>query len=110
MSPPRPRSRIGRAGVKRMNRFTRRIGAVSVLLLFAGSLAGCGSTGDSGGSSSGSGGSSSGPMDATKAGLPKSADEINGTIDKSKVKKSLVVGVDNPYYLFHHDIDVALVK
>jgi ABC-type nitrate/sulfonate/bicarbonate transport system substrate-binding protein len=90
-----------------MNRLTRRIGAVSVLLLFAGSLAGCGGSSDSGSSASSGG---SGPMDATKANLPKSADDINGTIDKSKVKKSLVVGVDNPYYLFHHDIDVALAK
>ncbi|MFC7640506.1 ABC transporter substrate-binding protein [Streptosporangium lutulentum] len=49
-------------------------------------------------------------MDAVKANVPKSETDVSGTIDKSKVKKSLVVGVDNPYYLFHHDIEVALVK
>ncbi|MBF8184235.1 ABC transporter substrate-binding protein [Nonomuraea sp. K274] len=87
-----------------MNRLTRSIGAVGVSLLFAGSLAGCGGSSDSAGTAS------AGPMDASKANLPKTEADVNGTIDKSKVKKSLVVGVDNPYYLFHHDIEVALSK
>lgn len=39
--------------------------------------------------------------------LPTSADEVDGVIDTSKVKKSLVVGVDNPYYSYHQDILVA---
>jgi ABC-type nitrate/sulfonate/bicarbonate transport system substrate-binding protein len=38
---------------------------------------------------------------------PTSETEISGEIDKSKVQKDLVVGVDNPYYLFHEDILVA---
>ncbi|MEO3872813.1 ABC transporter substrate-binding protein [Nonomuraea sp. B12E4] len=87
-----------------MNRFTRGIGVVAVLLLFAGSLAGCGN------SSGTAGAAGAGPMDASKAGLPKSEAEINAAIDKGKVKKNLVVAVDNPYYLFHHDIEVALSK
>ncbi|MDX6430937.1 MAG: hypothetical protein QOE54_3303, partial [Streptosporangiaceae bacterium] len=74
-----------------MNRFTKLIGAAGVSLLLAGSLAGCG--GSSGG---GAGGAA---LDITKTNLPKTAADISGTIDKSKVKKSLVVGVDNPYYL-----------
>jgi ABC-type nitrate/sulfonate/bicarbonate transport system substrate-binding protein len=48
--------------------------------------------------------------DTTSQNLPKTADDVNGSIDKSKVKKSLVVGVDNPYYLFHEDIVVAQEK
>jgi ABC-type nitrate/sulfonate/bicarbonate transport system substrate-binding protein len=82
-----------------MNRFPKLAGVVGILLV-AGSLAGCGS----------SGGSGSGALDSTRANLPKSANEITGTIDRSKVKKNLVVGVDNPYYLFHEDIEVALAK
>jgi ABC-type nitrate/sulfonate/bicarbonate transport system substrate-binding protein len=38
---------------------------------------------------------------------PTSESEISGEIDTSKVQKDLVVGVDNPYYLFHEDILVA---
>ena len=34
----------------------------------------------------------------------------NATIDTSKVKKDIVVAVDNPYYLFHEDILVAQDK
>ncbi|MGI8329239.1 ABC transporter substrate-binding protein [Actinomadura scrupuli] len=88
-----------------MNRLTRFIGAVGISVIFAGSLAACGGDGDGGGA--GAGGAA---LDVTKASLPKSADEINATIDKTKVKKSLVVGVDNDYYLFHEDIEVALDK
>ncbi|MCW2739666.1 MAG: transporter substrate-binding protein [Blastococcus sp.] len=39
--------------------------------------------------------------------MPASESDISGDIDKSKVQKDLVVGVDNPYYLFHEDILVA---
>jgi ABC-type nitrate/sulfonate/bicarbonate transport system substrate-binding protein len=57
----------------------------------------------------GGGGGDKGP-DTTRQNIPKSADEIKGTIDKSKVKRDLVVAVDNPYYLFHEDIVVAQEK
>lgn len=33
--------------------------------------------------------------------------EITGEIDPAQVKSSIVVGVDNPYYMFHHDLLVA---
>jgi ABC-type nitrate/sulfonate/bicarbonate transport system substrate-binding protein len=56
------------------------------------------------------GGGGAGAPDATNQGLPKSAAEINATIDKTKVKRDLVVAVDNPYYLFHEDIVVAKEK
>jgi ABC-type nitrate/sulfonate/bicarbonate transport system substrate-binding protein len=82
-----------------MNRFPKLLATVSACLVVVGSLAGCGG-------SSGSA-TTAAPLDASKANLPKSADDINGTIDTSKVKKDLVVGVDNPYYLFHEDIEVA---
>lgn len=39
--------------------------------------------------------------------MPASADDIDGEIDTSKVRSELTVGVDNPYYLFHHDIFMA---
>jgi len=39
--------------------------------------------------------------------VPTTSDEVNGEIDTSQVKKDLVVGVDNPYYLFHEDILMA---
>ena len=65
---------------------------------FATMLTGCGSD-----DSSGAGASS-------VAALPTSAQEINGTIDTAKVKKKIVVGVDNPYYLFHSDVLVAQDK
>jgi ABC-type nitrate/sulfonate/bicarbonate transport system substrate-binding protein len=42
------------------------------------------------------------------ADIPTSEADVNGEIDPSKVKKSLTVAVDNPYYLFHEDILVAL--
>ncbi|GAA3815412.1 ABC transporter substrate-binding protein [Sphaerisporangium flaviroseum] len=62
-----------------------------------------------GGGGGGAGGGAKGP-DATAQSVPKSAEDVNGTIDKSKVKRELVVGVDNPYYLFHEDIVVAQEK
>jgi ABC-type nitrate/sulfonate/bicarbonate transport system substrate-binding protein len=42
--------------------------------------------------------------------LPTNADQVNATIDTSKVKKDIVVAVDNPYYLFHEDVLVAQDK
>ncbi|MCW2840193.1 MAG: hypothetical protein JWR55_1676 [Aeromicrobium sp.] len=47
---------------------------------------------------------------APAATIPKTAADVDGTIDTSKVKKNLTVAVDNPYYLFHEDIIVALEK
>ncbi len=44
------------------------------------------------------------------AALPTNADQVNATIDTSKVKKDIVVAVDNPYYLFHEDVLVAQDK
>jgi ABC-type nitrate/sulfonate/bicarbonate transport system substrate-binding protein len=58
----------------------------------------------------GGGGGGTKAPDAKNQGLPKSAADINGTIDTSKVKHSLVIAVDNPYYLFHEDIVVAQEK
>jgi ABC-type nitrate/sulfonate/bicarbonate transport system substrate-binding protein len=62
-------------------------------------LAACGGS-DSGKDSAG----------AAEASAPANADEITGDIDKAKVKKNLVVAVDNPYYLFHEDVLVAQEK
>jgi ABC-type nitrate/sulfonate/bicarbonate transport system substrate-binding protein len=39
--------------------------------------------------------------------MPSSESDLSGEIDKSKVRKELTVGVDNPYYLFHEDILIA---
>jgi len=44
------------------------------------------------------------------AAIPTSSADVDGKIDTSKVKSSIVVAVDNPYYLFHHDILVAEAK
>jgi ABC-type nitrate/sulfonate/bicarbonate transport system substrate-binding protein len=76
----------------------RLLAIVAVPLLLSGALTACGSD-DSG--SSGSGGSTA---------IPTSEDKVDATIDKSKVQKSIVVGVDNPYYLFHEDVIVAEEK
>ncbi|GAA4595038.1 hypothetical protein GCM10023194_63620 [Planotetraspora phitsanulokensis] len=57
----------------------------------------------------GGGGGAAAPNAANKS-APASADDIDATIDTSKVKHNLVVGVDNPYYLFHEDILVAQDK
>jgi ABC-type nitrate/sulfonate/bicarbonate transport system substrate-binding protein len=62
-------------------------------------LAACGSD-DEGGGDAG----------AAAPTTPASESDISGDIDKSKVQKDLVVGVDNPYYLFHEDILVAEEK
>jgi ABC-type nitrate/sulfonate/bicarbonate transport system substrate-binding protein len=64
---------------------------------FATMLTACGSDDSTGGGSS-------------TAAAPTSEADINGTIDPAKVKKSIVVAVDNPYYLFHHDVLVAQDK
>lgn len=39
--------------------------------------------------------------------MPSDESDISGEIDTSQVQSELVVGVDNPYYLFHEDILVA---
>jgi ABC-type nitrate/sulfonate/bicarbonate transport system substrate-binding protein len=76
----------------------RLLAAVVAPLLLSGTLVACGSD-DSGETASGS---------ATA--IPTSEGQVDGKIDTSKVKKSLVVGVDNPYYLFHEDVIVAQEK
>ena len=64
-------------------------------LMLSGSLVACGGSGDS---------STTG---AAAAPQPTAADQVNADIDTTKVKKSLTVGVDNPYYLFHEDVFMA---
>ncbi|SMD21462.1 ABC transporter substrate-binding protein [Kibdelosporangium aridum] len=61
-------------------------------LLLAGALVAC---------------SNSTPAPATQV-IPKTESEIVSAIDTAKVRKTLTVGVDNPHYLFHHDVLVAL--
>ena len=56
------------------------------------------------------GGNNSAGGGDTSAKVPTNAEEVNATIDPSKVKKDIVVAVDNPYYLFHEDILVAQEK
>lgn len=76
----------------------RLLAAVVAPLLLSGALAACG--GDD--SSKAAGGSATA--------VPTAESQVDGKIDTSKVKKSLVVGVDNPYYLFHEDVIVAQEK
>lgn len=80
-----------------MQRSKRLLGFVAAGIVLGSGLTACGGNDES------SGGTAS-------ITIPTSADEVNGTIDKSKVKKSIVVAVDNPYYLFHEDILVAQDK
>jgi ABC-type nitrate/sulfonate/bicarbonate transport system substrate-binding protein len=56
------------------------------------------------------GGDNAGSGDDNAATRPTSADQVDAKIDTSKVKKSITVAVDNPYYLFHEDILVAQDK
>jgi ABC-type nitrate/sulfonate/bicarbonate transport system substrate-binding protein len=44
------------------------------------------------------------------AAAPTEAEQIDGKIDTAKVKKSIIVANDNPYYIFHHDILIAQQK
>ena len=62
-------------------------------LLVASSLTACGSDSES--------------TTTAAAPQPTSAAQISGTIDKTKVKKSLTVAVDNSHYLFHEDVFMA---
>ncbi|WP_123023520.1 ABC transporter substrate-binding protein [Mycolicibacterium stellerae] len=80
-----------------MRRSKRLLAFLGVGAALATMLTACG-----GGESSGGGG--------TSAASPTSEADINATIDPAKVKKSIVVAVDNPYYLFHHDVLVAQDK
>jgi ABC-type nitrate/sulfonate/bicarbonate transport system substrate-binding protein len=73
---------------------------VALAALMGTALAACGGADNSGGVAG---------TDSLSANLPKSDADI-GAIDKSKVKKTLVVGVDNPYYLFHEDFVIAQEK
>jgi ABC-type nitrate/sulfonate/bicarbonate transport system substrate-binding protein len=61
-------------------------------------IAACGSSGNDDSSSS-----------ASTAAAETPAARVEG-IDTAKVKKSLTVGVDNPYYLFHEDVIIAQEK
>jgi NitT/TauT family transport system substrate-binding protein len=78
--------------------YRRLLAGIAVPLMLASSLVACGGESESGT-----------PADNPIT-TPTSEDDIEATIDTSKVKKSLVVGVDNPYYLFHEDILVAQDK
>lgn len=80
-----------------MRRSKRLLTLFSVGVAFAGMLVGCGSDDSASESSSASA-------------APVSEEDISGEIDVSKVKDSIVVAVDNPYYLFHADVLVALEK
>ena len=75
----------------------RLLAMLSAGVAFATVLTACG------GDNSAAGGDSS-------AQLPTNAEEVDATIDTSKVKKDIVVAVDNPYYLFHEDVLVAQDK
>jgi ABC-type nitrate/sulfonate/bicarbonate transport system substrate-binding protein len=77
----------------------RLLTAVVAPLLLAGTLAACGGGGDSGEAAS-----------SAATAVPTSESQVDGKIDTAKVKKSLVVGVDNPYYLFHEDVIIAQEK
>lgn len=81
-----------------MRRSKRLLSMFGVSVAFATMLSGCGGND----SSSGGGGST--------AAMPTSEAEINGDIDMAQVKKKIIVAVDNPYYLFHHDVLVAQDK
>jgi ABC-type nitrate/sulfonate/bicarbonate transport system substrate-binding protein len=84
-----------------MRRSKRLLALLSASLAFATVLTSCG--GDGGGDDAAGGGGET-------ASIPKNADEVDATIDTSKVKKSIIVAVDNPYYLFHVDVLVAQDK
>jgi ABC-type nitrate/sulfonate/bicarbonate transport system substrate-binding protein len=53
------------------------------------------------------GGSGGGSGNAAAQAQPTSEAGVNAKIDTSKVQKTLTVGVDNPYYLFHEDVFMA---
>jgi ABC-type nitrate/sulfonate/bicarbonate transport system substrate-binding protein len=71
----------------------RLLGSSVLALVVASSLVACGGSDDD---SSGS-----------AAAQATSESDVNAKIDTSKVKKTLTVGVDNPYYLFHEDVFMA---
>jgi ABC-type nitrate/sulfonate/bicarbonate transport system substrate-binding protein len=75
----------------------RLLAAVAAPLLLSATIAGCGGDSDAGSAEG-----------APK--IPTSESQVDGNIDTSKVKSSLTVGVDNPYYLFHEDIVIAQEK
>jgi ABC-type nitrate/sulfonate/bicarbonate transport system substrate-binding protein len=77
------------------NRLLSSVAAVAMVT----ALAACGSNDDEDGGDA-----------AAAPAVPASESDISGEIDTSKVQKELVVGVDNPYYLFHEDILVAQEK
>lgn len=69
--------------------------AVTVAMAIGGFVAACG-------------GDDEAETTATQA--PAAAEEITGKVDPAKVKKSITVAVDNPYYLFHEDVLIAQDK
>ena len=77
------------------NRLLSSVAAVAMVT----ALAACGSDDEASGGES-----------AAAPAMPAGESDISGEIDTSKVQKKLVVGVDNPYYLFHEDILVAEEK
>lgn len=79
-----------------MQRSKRLLSLIGAGLVLSSMLTACGGSSDS--------------SDAPAAAIPKTADDVDGEIDTAKVKKSLTVAVDNPYYLFHEDILVAQEK
>ncbi|HWL49957.1 MAG TPA: hypothetical protein VNT92_08770, partial [Acidimicrobiia bacterium] len=81
-----------------MRRSKRLLGLAAAGLALGTALTACGGGDDDSGSS------------GKAPAIPTSEADVNGKIDTSKVKKSLVVAVDNPYYLFHEDILIALDK
>jgi ABC-type nitrate/sulfonate/bicarbonate transport system substrate-binding protein len=70
----------------------RLLAGVAATVMLA-TLSACGDDDDKGGSS--------------EPETPTSEADISGEIDTSKVQKTLTVGVDNPYYLFHEDVFMA---
>ncbi len=80
-----------------MQRSKRLLGLAGATLLVGSLLAACG-------------GSESDDSGSAAVATPTSADEVDPSIDTSKVQKSITVAVDNPYYLFHEDVVVALDK
>lgn len=81
-----------------MQKSKRLLGLVTAGLLLVPGLSACGSN------------DAASAGDKASVAKPTGADQVDGTIDKSKVKKSLTVAVDNPYYLFHEDVIVAEAK
>ncbi|MFI8890404.1 ABC transporter substrate-binding protein [Streptomyces paradoxus] len=55
-------------------------------------------------------GKEKGDVDSVSSSVPASTKDIDTSIDTSKVKKHLTIGVLNPHYIFRNDILIALKK